>query len=145
MGIESPKDHEQEIIRHHANEYLSHIPTETLGYILPAELKEKLDKGEDLFLLDVRHPDDYRKFFIPGTTNIWFKELARPENLERIPRDKQVIVICYVGHTSSQVLAVLGMMGYRVQGLKFGMGVVPVPGMCKNGWMESYYPFECQK
>lgn len=139
----SPNSKDQETIRRSAESYLNSVPTQTLGYILPSELKDLMDRGEtqDLFLLDVRHPDDYRKLYIPGTTNIWFKELARAENLAKLPRDRQIIVICYVGHTSSQVLSILGMLGYKVKGLKFGMGVVPEPGMCKNGWVESYYPF----
>lgn len=127
-----------------AQEYLDNVSSDTLGYILPGELKEKMDRGEakDLFLLDVRLPEDYQKFHIPGTINIPFKEIAREENLSRLPRDKQIIVICYLGHTSSQVISILGMLGFKAQGMKFGMGVVPTPGMCKNGWLESYYPFE---
>jgi len=43
------------------------------------------------------------------------------ENLAKLPKDRQIVVYCYTGHTASQITALLNILGYDAVNLKFGM------------------------
>ncbi|MCP5102326.1 MAG: rhodanese-like domain-containing protein, partial [bacterium] len=90
------------------------------NYILPTQLEEELREENDLFLLDVRRPEDFRKSHIRGAVNIFWLELLQPENLKKLPRDQEIVLICYVGHTASQALVMLRLLGYSAIVLKYG-------------------------
>lgn len=117
---------------------------EDWNYITPEKYQELREKKEDnFFLLDVRTPEDFNKGHIPGAQNIFWVEIMDPENLEKLPRDKKILVYCYVGHTSSQVMTLLKLLGYDVVSLKFGMGISPVKGVPVAGWTD--FRFETTK
>jgi len=105
------------------------------NYITPEELEKDLD-NPDWFLLDVRKPEAYDEGHIPGAVNIFWLDLLDKENLEKLPKDKTIVVICYVGHTASQALTILKLLGYKVVALKFGMGISPVEGVPVAGWTD---------
>jgi rhodanese-related sulfurtransferase len=63
-------------------------------------------------------------------------DVFKPENLKKLPKDKRIVVICYVGHTASQVMMGLRLLGYKASGLKFGMGVSPSKGVPVAGWTD---------
>ena len=115
---------------------------ENWNYMLPTELNEIIKKGNasDFFLLDVRKPEDFHKEHIPGTVNIFWLDILKEENLNTLPVDKEIIVICYLGHTSSQLLVMLSMLGYRCRSLKFGMGKSPDSNIEIKGWLDYDYP-----
>jgi rhodanese-related sulfurtransferase len=48
-------------------------------------------------------------------------DLAKPENLAKLPKDKKIVAYCYTGHTGSQATAILNLLGYDATNLKFGM------------------------
>lgn len=75
----------------------------------------------NIFILSVRGPDDYAKGHIQGAYNIAFKQIAQINNLEKLPKDKKIVVICYTGHTASQTTMLLNMLGYDAYAMKFGM------------------------
>ncbi len=79
------------------------------------------DELGDYFLLDVRTPAEYCAGTVPGAVNIPMSELAKPENLAKLPKDKPILVICNTGHTASISNAVLGILGYDAWTLRFGM------------------------
>ena len=105
-----------------ANEFLSAAPDD--GYLLPADkLLERIKGGKDDFvLLDVRVPKEktYDQGHLPGAIHIGFKDVAKPENLARLPKDKDIIIYCNTGHEENKVLTVLRMLGYRAYALKWG-------------------------
>ena len=68
--------------------------------ITPTELKQRLDRGEDLFLLDVREPSERAICNIGG--EIIPKDIVA-QNLERLPRDKEIVVYCRSGGRSQAV------------------------------------------
>lgn len=104
------------------------------NYVTPEEL-EGMDRG-GLFLLDVRKPEDFKREHIPGATNIFWLDLLNEENLARLPKDKRIVVVCYVGHTASQAMVLLRLLGYDAVALKFGMGISPVKGVPVAGWKD---------
>jgi rhodanese-related sulfurtransferase len=105
------------------------------NYILPEELNKK-KKSPKLFLLDTRDPESFKKGHIEGATNIFWKDILEEKNLEKLPRNKRIIVICYVGHTASQVMVALRLLGYKATALKFGMGISPVKAVPVAGWTD---------
>lgn len=62
--------------------------------ITAGALKEMLNRGEDLQLIDVREPEEHAAFNIGGEL-IPLAEVARSE--ERISRDKPVVIYCHHG------------------------------------------------
>lgn len=120
--------------------FLKSIPA-SLNYILPSELSEMIaDAPESVFVLDNRTEEAYQKGHIPGAVNIWIRDALDRGNLEKIPRDKKIVVCCWVGHTASQLLAVLQLLGYDAVGLKYGMGTPAKPDEPKTGWAELGLP-----
>lgn len=81
----------------------------------------KADEIGDFYLLDIRKPADYCAGHIAGAVNIPFELVAKPENLAQLPADKPILVICYTGHTASQINSILNMLGYNAWTLRFGM------------------------
>ncbi|QWV95519.1 rhodanese-like domain-containing protein [Geomonas oryzisoli] len=79
------------------------------------------DELNDFFLVDVRPANEYCADTVPGAINIPMNELATAENLAKLPTDKPILLICNTGHTASISTAVLGMLGYDVWTLRFGM------------------------
>lgn len=122
--------------------FLADVPP-NLNYVTPKELASMMEVEPDkLFLLDNRTPEAYRKSHIPGAVNIWLKEVLHEKNLELLPRDKKIVVCCWVGHTSSQLLAVLQLLGYDAIGLKYGMGESAIPGEQREGWLDLGLPLD---
>ncbi len=123
--------------------YLENIDSNTWYYILPVELKEIIDTNPDsVFLLDIRRKEDFKKFHIKGSVNIPFVEVLKDKNLSYLPKDKPIIIICYVGHTASQLLVILRLLGYNAKALKFGIGIPPDEGVPFAGWLDYNYEVE---
>ena len=68
--------------------------------ITPAEVKEKLDAEEDIFILDVRRPDEYAQGYVPKAYLITLDEID--QRLDEIPRDIPVILVCKSGGRSAR-------------------------------------------
>ena len=123
-------------------EYLSSMP-QNLNYILPDDLAAALEADPDrFFVLDNRTPDAYAHGHIPGAVNIWLKDLLNPDQIGRLPRDKRIVVCCWVGHTASQLLPILSVLGYDAVGLKYGMGTAKDSSERQLGWSRLGLPLE---
>ena len=92
------------------------------------KLKEKLDKGEDVFILDVRTPEEHNawKFSYDRyqkTPVIPIDRLVSSQNIvsEQIPKDKEIVTVCAHGHRSQMAAQMLSRMGYKVKNIKGGM------------------------
>ena len=114
------------------------------NYILPEELEKMRKKGTDkkYLILDIRKPDAYKEGHIPGAKNIFWLDILDPANIKKLPEDKKILVVCYVGHTSSQVVTLLRLLGYDAVSLKFGMGKSPAEGVPVAGWLDYGYDLE---
>jgi sulfur-carrier protein adenylyltransferase/sulfurtransferase len=75
--------------------------------ITATELKEMLDRGDDIFLVDVREPNEYEIVSIPGATLIPKGEFLSGAALERLPQDRRVVLHCKSGARSAECLAVV--------------------------------------
>ncbi len=116
------------------------------NYITPLDfynnyyLKSTKSTNKKYVLIDLRKPSDYKKFHIKGAKNIFWLELFNDVNLKKISKDTKIFLICYVGHTSSQTMTLLKLLGYDVTSIKFGYGISPVKGVPVAGWLNYDFP-----
>ena len=73
-----------------------------------AEAAAKRDAGA--FILDVRTPEEWNEFHVPGSTLIPIDQL--PNRVAEVPKDKEVVVVCRSGNRSATGRDVLLKAGY---------------------------------
>ena len=78
--------------------------------ITPEQLKKRIDAGENLFVLDVRNPNEFAICRIPGTVLLPLPEL--PTRVGEVPKDREVIVHCKSGMRSQKAIEFLKGQGY---------------------------------
>jgi adenylyltransferase/sulfurtransferase len=78
--------------------------------ITPEELKEKLDRHEDIFILDVREPYEYQISNLKGNL-IPLSEL--PQRVHELDSSREIVVHCAFGPRSLQALEFLRGAGFR--------------------------------
>ncbi|GGI98305.1 MBL fold metallo-hydrolase [Halobellus salinus] len=106
----------------------------------PETLKNRIDAGEDVTLLDVRMQSEYEEWRIDGASvtsiNVPYFEFLDDDIgedvLERIPDDREVTVLCAKGGSSEYVAGTLAERGYDINHLEDGM----------NGWAGIYETVE---
>ncbi|MFC7187751.1 MBL fold metallo-hydrolase [Halorubrum yunnanense] len=109
----------------------------------PNELKDRIDAGEDVTLLDARMESDYEEWRIDGenVTSInvpyfeFLDDAIDDDVLDRIPDDREVTVLCAKGGASEYVAGTLAERGYDVDHLEDGM----------NGWARVYEAVEVDR
>jgi adenylyltransferase/sulfurtransferase len=83
------------------------------------ELKRRIDAGEDVYILDVREPYEYKIAQIGGKL---IPQNEVPQRLAEIDRDREVIVHCRSGARSQRIAEFLKQAGYpRVVNLAGGI------------------------
>ena len=68
------------------------------------------ERGDDIFLLDVRTPGEFREIRLVGGKLIPIDQLLK--RISEVPQDKPVLVYCAVGSRSSQVVGYLARTGF---------------------------------
>jgi sulfur-carrier protein adenylyltransferase/sulfurtransferase len=80
--------------------------------ITATELKAMLDQGDNIFLVDVREPNEYEIVSIPGSTLIPKDQFLTGAALEKLPQDKRIVLHCKSGARSAEALAVVKNAGF---------------------------------
>ena len=83
------------------------------------ELVRRLE-DPDLFLLDVREPDEVTEWQIPGVFNVPLGSLSA--RVGEVPRDKDIVVICAKGSRAQQGAEFLATQQIASRVLEGGMG-----------------------
>jgi adenylyltransferase/sulfurtransferase len=84
------------------------------------ELKRRLDRGEDVFILDVRNPEEYQICRIPGSTLMPLPSLS--QRYGELDRGREMVVHCKSGMRSQKAIAFLREKGFReLKNLKGGI------------------------
>jgi sulfur-carrier protein adenylyltransferase/sulfurtransferase len=84
------------------------------------ELKQRLDRHEQVFILDVRNPEEFQICRIPGSTLIPLPDL--PNRLRELDPDREMVVHCKSGMRSAKAVAFLQQQGFRkLKNLKGGI------------------------
>ena len=80
--------------------------------ITATELKGMLDRGDNIFLVDVREPNEYEIVSIPGSTLIPKDQFLTGAALEKLPQDKRIVLHCKSGARSAEALAIVKNAGF---------------------------------
>ncbi|MEW6731262.1 MAG: rhodanese-like domain-containing protein [Acidobacteriota bacterium] len=79
--------------------------------ITPEELKARLDKGERVFILDVREPYEHQFCKIEGATLIPLGEL--PTRVHELDSRQEIVAYCHAGVRSANAIGFLYRAGFR--------------------------------
>ncbi|MDO8431758.1 MAG: rhodanese-like domain-containing protein [Candidatus Binatus sp.] len=91
-----------------------------IGAIDPLALKARLDRGEQIFVLDVREPYEIELARFPGANHIPMDDI--PARLDELDSNREIVVVCHHGVRSAQVAMYLARMGFaRVLNLSGGI------------------------
>lgn len=90
--------------------------------ITPEEVKERLDKGEQLNLVDVREPHERAGFNIGGVhIPLGQVQMMQVDELDNL-KNEEVIVYCRSGNRSGQAAMILDTLGFaNTKNLSGGM------------------------
>ncbi|SEA27487.1 rhodanese-like domain-containing protein [Psychroflexus halocasei] len=101
---------------------LSEIQAQEKHEILsPQEFCDKM-KSDDVQIIDVRTPKEYKNGHIKNSTLINFFDDDFKEQLSKLPEDKKILVYCRSGNRSGKASEILENLGYKnIYDLKGGM------------------------
>jgi adenylyltransferase/sulfurtransferase len=80
------------------------------GELTVEDLKRRIDRGEDLFILDVRNPEEFRIGRIPGSTLIPLPDL--PQRFRELDAQREIVVHCKSGMRSAKAVQFLRGQGF---------------------------------
>ena len=80
--------------------------------ITARDLKNMMDAGDPIFVVDVREPNEYEIVSIPGATLIPKGEFVSGAALERLPQEKRIVLHCKSGARSAEALAIVQNAGF---------------------------------
>ncbi|NMO94694.1 rhodanese-like domain-containing protein [Paenibacillus lemnae] len=81
----------------------------SISQITPEQLKNRLESGESVYMIDVREDEEVAQGMIQGAKHIPMGEI--PARLQEIPTDQEVIMICRSGGRSQRVCEYLSLQG----------------------------------
>jgi len=76
------------------------------------ELKQRLDSGEKIALIDVREPVEWEIVKIDGATLIPKGDIESGEGLAKLPQDRPAVLYCKTGIRSAEALAAVKKAGF---------------------------------
>ena len=94
------------------------------------EFAQKVNAGDDMYVIDIRSAADYAKGHITGAVNMpWGTALY--DNLQYIPQSGEVFIYCYSGQTAGQAVMLLNAAGVPARSVNLGFkwGLSKVPGV----------------
>jgi len=91
--------------------FLSQLPAD-FETVAGKTLAAKQNAGENVFVLDVREPDEFKAGHIEGAVNAPIRTLA--QNLDKLPKDKAapIAVVCKSGIRAAYATMTLKLMGH---------------------------------
>jgi rhodanese-related sulfurtransferase len=110
-----------EIVRVAADNWLNSDATPIVSADSVFDVLNDGDDSNNPMIVSVRAPDAYALGHVPGAVNIPWKTVANAENLAKLPPDMPIRVYCYTGHTGQVATTALGLLGYDVANIKYGM------------------------
>ncbi|WP_349261945.1 adenylyltransferase/sulfurtransferase MoeZ [Actinocrinis sp.] len=99
--------------------------------ITPRTLKQWIDEGKSIQIIDVREPAEYEIVSIPGAVLIPKNEFTLGDALADLPQDKRIVLHCKTGNRSAEVLALVKAAGFA-DAVHVGSGVI--------GWVNQIEP-----
>jgi rhodanese-related sulfurtransferase len=91
------------------NNFLTSLPRDYYT-ITNTEALTSIIKRDNPLLIDVRQPSEYASGHIPNAINISLQTLTA--NLDKIPKDRPVVLYCTSGYRTAMGIMTLQMLGY---------------------------------
>ncbi len=91
--------------------YMKALPIDSLNLISVQSLKEKLDRNEEMLILDVRRDEEWEKGHIERAEHIYVGQLEK--NLDKLPRSCPIVVYCDSSRRSNIAASILKKNGYN--------------------------------
>lgn len=148
---QAPTPAEQAAVQRAADQFLSGLEKNGYYDVTAEDVMARIKAGKpDYAILDVRVPKDkkYDKGHLPGAMFAAVYDVAKPETLAKLPKEKDIFVHCDTGQQQNKAVAALRMMGYRAYAMKWGyMAWSPAPPTALtleaiNGSITKGYPVE---
>jgi rhodanese-related sulfurtransferase len=79
--------------------------------ITPRELKDRLDKGDKVFLLDVREPWEHSMAKIEGSFLVPLGSL--PQSIDKLDKAAEIVAYCHHGMRSADAVGFLHQQGFQ--------------------------------
>jgi glyoxylase-like metal-dependent hydrolase (beta-lactamase superfamily II)/rhodanese-related sulfurtransferase len=99
------------------------VPSVAVGELLP-----RLDRGDKVLLLDVRNDEEYESWKVEPrraveTVHVPYFDFIEDTDgsLAKVPRDREVVVLCAQGGSSELIVDMLGEAGIPSKNIKGGM------------------------
>jgi rhodanese-related sulfurtransferase len=86
--------------------------------VAPDEVRARLSRGEDVFLLDVREPSEVEEWADPIGVNIPLGQLG--DRIGELPPGTTIVVACHAGVRSARAGTALSEAGWTVENLTGG-------------------------
>jgi rhodanese-related sulfurtransferase len=85
-----------------------------MARITPEELNQKIESGEQVTILDLRHPLDFlpQPYTIPGAIRMPMEQLQ--ERHAEIPRDREIVVYCTCPNEASSAMTAIKLRHYGI-------------------------------
>lgn len=100
---------------------MSQADPQQMQEITATELKERLDRGDDVQIIDVREPNEYQTARLPGSKHIPLGQVVG--RMSEIDPDRDTVVHCKMGGRSAKAIELLRRAGFtgRLTNLKGGI------------------------
>ncbi|WP_247003041.1 rhodanese-like domain-containing protein [Halosolutus gelatinilyticus] len=102
------------------------------GEITPDEVKELLENGDDVRVVDIRDAQSFKRSHIPDSENLPFQELT--SRIDELEGEDRIVTVCPHGKASVQAAQLIGSYegtadarvesmegGLEKYGMKFGL------------------------
>jgi len=90
--------------------------------ITPIELKQRLDNGDDLQIIDVREDSEVAIGRIPNSKHIPLAQVL--SRMDEIDPDRETVVHCKMGGRSARAIDALQRSGYKGKLLNLKGGII---------------------
>ena len=115
---------EQATLQKFVQAYMRGLEDNDYYEVLAEEVALRIQGGKkDFVVVDVRIPKDkkYDRGHIPGAIHVNLLDLVQPETLARLPRDKEIHVICRSGGRAYYATRILLQNGFKARNISGGM------------------------
>ena len=93
-----------------------------MNEITATELKQRLDQGDDLQIIDVREPNEFEVARIPGSVLIPLGQVVT--RISEIDPERETVVHCKGGGRSARAIEALTRAGFTGQMFNLSGGII---------------------
>jgi len=129
LGYAPPYSAAIDIVAHTANIIRNKIAGLAESYT-PAEVKAKLDRGEDFVWLDVRTQEEYNQNHIEDPRVLLIPLNRLRERLGELPKDKEIIIFCAISLRGYEAYRILKGAGFDAKFMDGGIVAWPYEKAC---------------